>query len=42
MKGWKIQPLGWLLLAVLVVLVLSFGVRWWRRLPRNQQGGPNK
>ena len=42
MMGWKIQPLGWLLLAVLVVLVLAYALRWWRFPPGNQQGGPNK
>ena len=30
MKGWQIQPLGWLLLAVLVVLAVYFVVRRWR------------
>ena len=41
MKGWKIQPLGWLLLAVLVGLGVFFAARWWRGLPRNQQSPPN-
>jgi hypothetical protein len=30
MKGWQIQPLGWLLLAVLVVLAVYFVVKRWR------------
>ncbi len=30
MKGWQIQPLGWLLLAVLVAIVVYFMVRRWR------------
>ena len=33
MKGWKIAPLGWLLLAILIGLAIYFGGRWvYRRL----------
>jgi uncharacterized membrane protein len=42
MKGWRITPLGWLLLAVIVGLVIYFGCRWvYRRLhypPKGEEG----
>ncbi len=31
--GWEIQPLGWLLLIVIVATVCYIIVRWVRRLP---------
>jgi hypothetical protein len=32
MKGWVIQPLGWLLLAILAVLIVYGSARWLQRL----------
>ena len=31
--GWEIQPLGWLLLILIVATVCYIVVRWIRRLP---------
>lgn len=31
--GWQIQPLGWLLLIVIVAALCYVVVRWARRLP---------
>lgn len=41
MKGWTIQPLGWLVLVIAVALTLIWTVRWLQSFPpRNQdQGG---
>lgn len=47
MKGWKIQPLGWLFLAVLAGLVIYYVFnKRFRRPPQDQEGqtesGPDK
>ena len=33
MKGWRLQPFGWLFLAVLVGFVVYFAWKWLRRPP---------
>ena len=34
--GWEIRPLGWILLAVIVCIVIYFTVRWFRRPPKKE------
>jgi len=39
--GWEIRPLGWIVLAVTIGLVIYFTIRWFRRPPQkhiNRQG----
>lgn len=34
--GWEMRPLGWILLAVTIGLVIYFTIRWLRRPPQKQ------
>jgi hypothetical protein len=35
--GWEIRPLGWILLALLVGVVLYYAVIWLTRSPKDDQ-----